>query len=101
MTTKATEEQLRREPNDKGASTMDEIAETIKRGVCPSCTWRMDIELVDGICPQCGIDWNLPDDRNGWPSRAYGAMHRGRIMPVARRTGMWRDAGVARRYARE
>lgn len=25
---------------------------------CPSCTWRMEIELVNGVCPQCGVNWH-------------------------------------------
>jgi len=25
---------------------------------CPSCTWRMDIELENGVCPQCGVNWH-------------------------------------------
>jgi hypothetical protein len=24
---------------------------------CPLCTWRGPVELVDGVCPQCGVNW--------------------------------------------
>lgn len=24
---------------------------------CPLCTWRGPVELVNGICPQCDVDW--------------------------------------------
>ena len=38
---------------------------------CPSCTWRMEIELVNGVCPQCGVNWHelqsrpTPDAQDG------------------------------------
>ena len=25
--------------------------------ICPSCTWRGDVELINGVCPQCDTDW--------------------------------------------
>ena len=31
--------------------------EYIARGVCPACTWRGDVHLNGGVCPQCGTDW--------------------------------------------
>ena len=34
-----------------------EIDDLINRGICPSCTWRCEIELENGVCPQCGINW--------------------------------------------
>lgn len=24
---------------------------------CPLCTWRGPVELVNGVCPQCDVDW--------------------------------------------
>lgn len=26
--------------------------------VCPSCTWRGDVSLVDGECPYCKTNWH-------------------------------------------
>lgn len=26
--------------------------------VCPSCTWRGDVPLQDGVCPYCKTNWN-------------------------------------------
>lgn len=26
--------------------------------VCPSCTWRGDVSLQDGICPYCKTNWH-------------------------------------------
>lgn len=31
--------------------------EKIISGLCPSCTNRVDVQLVDGICPRCDTNW--------------------------------------------
>ena len=28
-----------------------------KPKVCPSCTWRGEVELTNGVCPQCSVNW--------------------------------------------
>ena len=28
-----------------------------KPKVCPSCTWRGEVELLNGVCPQCSVNW--------------------------------------------
>jgi hypothetical protein len=39
------------------ANLVDVAKAAARYKTCPSCTWRMDIELQDGICPQCGVNW--------------------------------------------
>jgi hypothetical protein len=26
--------------------------------ICPSCTWREEVELNNGVCPQCDTNWH-------------------------------------------
>ena len=36
----------------------ERIAELEERDkYCPLCTWRGPVELVDGVCPQCSVNW--------------------------------------------
>ena len=32
--------------------------EFIEKKTCPSCTWRGEIYLDDGVCPQCKVNWH-------------------------------------------
>jgi len=29
----------------------------LKIKCCPSCTWHVEVELVNGVCPQCDTNW--------------------------------------------
>ena len=29
----------------------------VSAGLCPSCTWRHSISLVNGVCPCCKTNW--------------------------------------------
>lgn len=44
-------------PTSEAEEEMESVRDTILRGVCPSCTARMEIELTNGVCPQCHTDW--------------------------------------------
>ena len=38
---------------------LEEVKEYISKGLCPSCAWRERVELVNGVCPQCGLNWDF------------------------------------------